>query len=41
VPNARCHEAHTFPCFAHPAYTEAGMEQIAIAILREIKEYEK
>ncbi len=41
VPNARWHEAHTFTCFAFPTYTEADMEQIAAAILKAIKAYEK
>jgi dTDP-4-amino-4,6-dideoxygalactose transaminase len=41
VPNARWHETHTFTCFAFPTYTEADMEQIAHAILKVIKEYEK
>jgi len=41
VPNARWHESHTFTCFAYPTYTESDMEQIANAILKVIKEYEK
>jgi dTDP-4-amino-4,6-dideoxygalactose transaminase len=41
VPNARWHEDHTFTCFAFPTYTESDMEQIANAILKVIKEYEK
>jgi hypothetical protein len=41
VPNARRHEAHTTPCFDCPTYTESDMEQIANAILKAIKEYEK
>ena len=41
VPNARWHEAHTFTCFAYPTYTESDMEQIAGAILKVIKAYEK
>jgi dTDP-4-amino-4,6-dideoxygalactose transaminase len=41
VPNARWHETHTFTCFAFPTYTESDMEQIAHAILKVIKEYEK
>ena len=41
VPNARWHETHTFTCFAYPTYTESDMEQIANAILKVIKEYEK
>jgi dTDP-4-amino-4,6-dideoxygalactose transaminase len=41
VPNARWHEAHTFTCFAFPTYTEPDMEQIANAILKVIKAYEK
>ena len=41
VPNARWHETHTFTCFAFPTYTESDMEQIANAILKVIKEYEK
>jgi dTDP-4-amino-4,6-dideoxygalactose transaminase len=41
VPNARWHEDHTFTCFAFPTYTESDMEQIANAVLKVIKEYEK
>jgi dTDP-4-amino-4,6-dideoxygalactose transaminase len=41
VPNARWHEAHTFTCFAFPTYTESDMEQIAGAILKVIRSYEK
>jgi dTDP-4-amino-4,6-dideoxygalactose transaminase len=41
VPNARWHEAHTFTCFAFPTFTESDMEQIAAAILKAIKAYEK
>jgi len=41
VPNARWHEAHTFTCFAFPTYTESDMEQIAGAILKVIKAFEK
>jgi dTDP-4-amino-4,6-dideoxygalactose transaminase len=41
VPNARWHEAHTFTCFAYPTYTESDMEQIANAILKVLKAFEK
>ena len=41
VPNARWHEAHTFTCFAYPTYNESDMAQIAEAILKVIKAYEK
>jgi dTDP-4-amino-4,6-dideoxygalactose transaminase len=41
VPNARWHESHTFTCFAYPVYTESDMEQIANAILKVIKAFEK
>src|SRR5512143_525194 len=41
VPNARWHEAHTFTCFAFPTYTESDMKQIAGAILKVIKAYER
>jgi len=41
VPNARWHEVHTFTCFAFPTYTEEDMEQIANAILKVIKAFEK
>ncbi len=41
VPHARWHETHTFTCFAYPTYTESDMEQIANAILKVIKAFEK
>ena len=41
VPNARWHETHTFTCFAFPTYSESDMEQIAAAILKVIKAFEK
>jgi dTDP-4-amino-4,6-dideoxygalactose transaminase len=41
VPNARGHETRTFTCFAFRVYTESDMEQIANAILKVIKVYEK
>jgi len=41
VPNARWHETHTFTCFAYPTYTESDMAQIANAILKVIKAFEK
>jgi dTDP-4-amino-4,6-dideoxygalactose transaminase len=41
VPNARWHEAHTFTCFAYPTFSESDMEQIAAAILKVIRAYEK
>jgi dTDP-4-amino-4,6-dideoxygalactose transaminase len=41
VPNARWHEDHTFTCFAYPTYTESDMEQIASAILKVLKAFEK
>ncbi|HVV02548.1 MAG TPA: DegT/DnrJ/EryC1/StrS family aminotransferase [Verrucomicrobiae bacterium] len=41
VPNARWHEAHTFTCFAYPTYSESDMEQIAAAILKVLRAFEK
>jgi dTDP-4-amino-4,6-dideoxygalactose transaminase len=37
----RCHAPHTFTCFAYPTYTESDMEQIANAILKVLKAFEK
>jgi hypothetical protein len=41
VLNARWHEAPACTCLAFPTYTEPDLEQIAAAILKVIKAYEK
>jgi hypothetical protein len=38
---ARCHEAHALTGYARPARTEPALEQIATAILKVIRAYEK
>jgi dTDP-4-amino-4,6-dideoxygalactose transaminase len=39
VPNALCHQSHTFTCFAFPTFTVQDCEQIGAAVAKVIRAY--